>query len=201
MLNCLLGLISDPIRLVGSSQGCSGRVEIYHNNTWGTVCDDNWGINDAEVVCRQLGCGSAQSAPSAAFFGEGTGPIWLDEVNCTQIRLRGPSQCSGRVEIYYRNEWGTVCADSWDLNDAQVVCRQLGCGTALDAPLYAYFGQGSGQIWLDYVQCKGNETYLTGCSSSGLGIHKCGHGEDAGVICSGEKMFFFFSVLLFCFDY
>ncbi|XP_026202920.1 scavenger receptor cysteine-rich type 1 protein M130-like isoform X2 [Anabas testudineus] len=103
-----------------------------------------------------------------------------------QIRLSGSgsTQCSGRVEIYHNNIWGTVCDDSWDLNDTMVVCRELNCGTALDATQSAQFGEGTGQIWLDDVACSGNEWSLTECQHNGFGNNNCGHSEDAGVICS-----------------
>ncbi|PWA33290.1 hypothetical protein CCH79_00013622, partial [Gambusia affinis] len=199
-----------PVRLTGPSR-CAGRVEIYYNG-WQTVCDDGWDLNDAQVVCSQLNCGVAMAAPHSAYFGKGSDKTLLDDVACTGnelhltrcshrgfwvqncthnqdagvicsaglSRLIGPSRCSGRVEIFNNGSWGTVCNNSWDINEARVICRQLGCGTSLSV---LHFGEGIGEI--TEVTCTGSERYLPECSYSSVGAHNCNHSQDAGVICSG----------------
>lgn len=106
------------------------------------------------------------------------------------MRLNGtsPNASSGRVEVNYNGEgWGTICDDLWTLSDADVACRMLGFSSALSAPRRAYFGSGSGTIWLDDVLCFGNESTLLECSHSGFHVHNCQHSEDAGVVCSSKN--------------
>ena len=91
------------------------------------------------------------------------------------------------MEVNYNGEWGTVCDDGWDDTDAGVVCRQLGFGSSGTPYSNAYFGQGSGLIWLDSVTCTGNESTLASCGHFGVNITRfCSHSEDAGVRCSKE---------------
>ncbi|XP_036924245.1 antigen WC1.1-like [Sturnira hondurensis] len=331
---------SRQLRLADAGSRCAGRVEILHQGSWGTICDDSWDLNDAQVVCRQLGCGEALNATVSAHFGAGSGQIWLDDVNCTgreshlwkcpsrgwgqhncwhkedagvicseflalrmvsddqecagwlevfyngtwgsvchspmeamtlsticrhlgcgdrgtldtsvnfregsrprwvdgiqcrntdmslwqcpsdpwkysscgpkeeayitcarmrfkscptagpctvrdKLQLRdGDTECSGRVEVWHSGSWGTVCDDSWSLAEAEVVCQQLGCGSALEALQEAAFGPGKGLIWLDEVQCRGRESSLWACAAEPWGQSDCKHEEDAGVRCSGSK--------------
>ena len=70
------------IRLVNGNNASEGRVEITLQGQWGTVCDDLWDIREATVVCKQLGFLDAISAVGGAEFGEGSGPIQLDNLLC-----------------------------------------------------------------------------------------------------------------------
>ena len=79
-----------------------------------------------------------------------------------------------------------MCADQWGISDAEVVCGQLGYLTS-NAYHGAHFGQGTGPIWLDGVQCTGSETHLVNCTNRGIGRHNCGHHEDAGVQCLSNE--------------
>ena len=75
------------LRLVGGTSALEGRVEVYNNGQWGTVCDDHFGDTDATVACRQLGHHSG-TAHGLAHFGQGSGPIWMDNVACTGSESR-----------------------------------------------------------------------------------------------------------------
>ncbi|XP_072178827.1 galectin-3-binding protein-like [Diadema setosum] len=108
-----------------------------------------------------------------------------------QFKMRlvgGSSENEGRVEISCNGKWGTVCDDCWDINDAHVVCRELGYSSASAHYTEAHFGQGSGQIWLAGVVCAGTENSLLQCRRPYWGCkHYCDHREDAGVRCEGDR--------------
>ncbi|XP_066266317.1 deleted in malignant brain tumors 1 protein-like [Branchiostoma lanceolatum] len=253
------------VRLKGGDNYSYGRVEIYYNGQWGTVCDDSFGWQDARVVCRQLGFSDYYTYHKNAYFGQGSGPIWMDDLSCTgsegslqycshsgwgshncghwedigvvcgpqpstpahigwqtdnywhtgepttapdswwwttawnnwwaagntdpyyyfQVRLRGGDYYSyGRVEVYYNGQWGTVCDDGFDWQEARVVCRELGFSDYVTYHRNAYYGQGSGPIWMDDLNCNGSESSLQYCPRNNWGAHDCGHHEDVSVVCS-----------------
>ena len=68
--------------LVGGDTVREGRVEVNYNGQWGTVCDDLWTMEDADVACKHLGYGTAVAALGSAAYGEGSGTIWLDNLVC-----------------------------------------------------------------------------------------------------------------------
>jgi len=218
-----------PTRLVNGNQ-YAGRVEVWYNGQWGTVCDDNFGDVDASVVCYSLGYGYVGHPLPSAFYGEGIGQIWLDEVTCNgtetfigdcghlgwgshncwhsedvsvdcsiadvnstappppevQTRLANGTSWAGRVEVWHNGQWGTVCDDGFGDVDASVVCYSLGYGYTGRAIPRAYYGQGSGLIWLDEVTCSGSETFIGDCAHNEWGVNDCSHGEDVSVDCSLE---------------
>ncbi|XP_028407289.1 deleted in malignant brain tumors 1 protein-like [Dendronephthya gigantea] len=103
-----------------------------------------------------------------------------------RVRLQGPSSenGTGRVEVLYHGHWGTICDDGWDIRDATVVCRQLGYRDVVRTLQKNDVPSGSGQIWLSYVSCSGDERNITNCSYNGWGKTHCSHHQDAGVECT-----------------
>ncbi|KAL6460114.1 hypothetical protein MHYP_G00318730, partial [Metynnis hypsauchen] len=104
--------------------------------------------------------------------------------------MNGSDSCSGRVELQYLSEWGTVCDVSWDIRAASVLCGQLKCGSAVAVLGSDWFGEGSVQIWADVFDCQGNETHLSKCPISSWSRTACSHEQDVGVICSGSSLEF-----------
>uniref|UniRef100_A0A3B3ZI61 SRCR domain-containing protein n=1 Tax=Periophthalmus magnuspinnatus TaxID=409849 RepID=A0A3B3ZI61_9GOBI len=100
------------------------------------------------------------------------------------VRLTGSKLAfGGRVEIYHAGQWGTICDDGWDLNEAHVVCRQLKFARAKSVLTGENYDRASGPIWMDDMECKGTERYLHACTFKGWGITDCSHKEDVGVQC------------------
>ena len=123
------------------------------------------------------------------------------------VRLvNGSNSSQGRVEMCYNNTWGTICGDTWTINEAVVVCNGLGYYGSLywfmrsiilsthisgsaSISNNAYFGQGAGAILLNGVTCNGSEASLLLChhGNSIIGSTSCTHRNDAGVNCSSGQ--------------
>ena len=73
------------IRLADGNTPSEGRVEVFYNATWGTVCDDNFGLKEAHVVCRELGYLRALRAYPSAAYGEGDDTVSLAVAECEPI--------------------------------------------------------------------------------------------------------------------
>ncbi|XP_039248035.2 HHIP-like protein 1 [Styela clava] len=104
------------VRLAGSNGSKHrGRVEIILDGDWGTICDDEWGIQDAQVICRMLGFHHAKAALKKARFGRGSGPIWLDDVRCSGTETN--------IANCHHSPWGYHnCGHA---EDASVVCSSF----------------------------------------------------------------------------
>uniref|UniRef100_A0A8C4JG30 SRCR domain-containing protein n=1 Tax=Dromaius novaehollandiae TaxID=8790 RepID=A0A8C4JG30_DRONO len=209
------------VQLVGGDSACSGRVEVRQGRGWATLCKAHVDLNAAHVICKELGCGAALAVTGAAHFGAGAGPIWDGSFKCagnesllsacarrlphgqgcthssdagiicspyTGFRLaNGSTECTGRVELEARGTWGSLCDAGWDMPDAQVLCHHLGCGFAASVPRGGYFGTGSGPLWRDTFHCSGTESHLGECPATALGTPACSPRHAAAVNCSGAS--------------
>jgi len=211
--------ISCPVtaRLVGNGNPREGRLEIFHNGTWGTVCDDDFNGAAARIVCYMLGFEYVGQVVDNR-YGAGSGPIWLDDIQCNgteanlfncpnrgwgshnclhdedvsvscynEVRLIGGLRFNGRLEVYHNGTWGTVCDNGFAGAAARVVCYSLGFGYVGRVIDHA-FGAGIGRIWLDNVRCNGTESSIINCQHNGWGSHSCTHNEDVSVSCPMVKL-------------
>uniref|UniRef100_A0A8C5R8K3 SRCR domain-containing protein n=1 Tax=Leptobrachium leishanense TaxID=445787 RepID=A0A8C5R8K3_9ANUR len=236
----------ESLRLVDGGSHCAGKLEFLHSDMWSRVVDDRWDVSKAHTVCAQLHCGDATDVFRDKVVNPSSDHVTWNRIMCEinlaesiecstasqspvatypdvfliayfiiycysykdiiylssiyfacspaesrQLRLAaGPGQCAGRVEVYQQGEWGTVCVDHWDQKEAEVVCRQLGCGHAVSATTLVRHGRESGKIWLNDLKCKGSESTLWECNSSARGQHDCGRKEAGKHYFSNAEILF-----------
>lgn len=97
------------------SNASSGRVEVCYNGSWGTVCDDQWDITDATVLCQQLGYQRALGAYGNSYYGAGTGNVLMDNVRCTGSEHR--------LQDCPFKGWGVHDCGNTHEHDAGVQCK------------------------------------------------------------------------------
>ncbi|XP_032366360.1 scavenger receptor cysteine-rich type 1 protein M130 [Etheostoma spectabile] len=200
------------VQVGGGDSRCGGSLELKHKGQWRPVMDhdSDWSLKAAAAVCRELDCGSAVSLGKRqeSLYSS----VWRIRSDCIEtgsalrtcvdssssssflhltcsdsVRLvNGTSLCSGRLEVKTNQStqtWSSVCEQDFDQQDAEVVCRELGCGapSVLQGALY---GDVEPPMWTKEFQCGGHESALLDCRSSGSDRTTCSPGKAVGLTCS-----------------
>ncbi|XP_041654618.1 scavenger receptor cysteine-rich type 1 protein M130-like [Cheilinus undulatus] len=201
----------DEVRLVGGSSNCSGRLEWKHHGEWRPVnpYHGSWTLKDTAVICRRLDFGSVVLARLIEESSDRS--VWLIKADCLQFKstlkecvttedgssksvleitcsdsvrlVNGPDLCSGRLEVKSDQWWSPVCEEDLNLQGAQVVCRELGCG-APSVFKGGMFGEVEAPFWTKKFQCEGHESALLNCPNSRLTGNTCPPARAVGLTCS-----------------
>ncbi|XP_023207452.1 scavenger receptor cysteine-rich type 1 protein M130-like [Xiphophorus maculatus] len=204
-------IICSDIRLVGEASRCAGRLEMLHQKEWRPVAAwfHNWDMNSVVAVCAGLDCGSAVSART--LYQASYRPAWginsgclksgsslnycvpyegdnyqSHEIICSDsVRLvQGTNRCSGRLEVKTNQSWSSVCEKDFDLQDAEVVCREIGCGPP-SVHQGSLYGEAEAPVGSREFLCEGSESALLNCSSrKSSGRNSCSPGQAVGLTCS-----------------
>ncbi|XP_056296423.1 scavenger receptor cysteine-rich type 1 protein M130-like isoform X2 [Pseudoliparis swirei] len=198
----------DDLRLARGSSRCAGELEMKQMGTWNKVAErSEWNRKMADIICGQLDCGSAVSIGSKR--NDFSQVMWVMKTACLQpknavrecllktfhlsrynveikcsesVRLvNGTSLCSGQLKVKSDQSWSSVYEDDFDQQDAEVVCRELGCGapSVLQGALY---GDSESPMWTKEFLCEGHEAVLLDCDSS-AGITRSS-AKAVGLTCS-----------------
>lgn len=112
----------DLVRLVDGPSSHEGRVEVFANGAWGTVCDDGFDEEEASVICRMLGYSGALHAYGGAYYGEGRGSIVMDQLQCggdeKDIFNCSINSTIGTHDCTHKEDAGVECNTYPTINDS-----------------------------------------------------------------------------------
>jgi hypothetical protein len=124
------------VRLVEGEARRSGRLEIFHEGEWGTVCDDGFETVDASVVCRQLGLPGLGGARTCLEVERGVRQIWLDNVDCAGPETSLSSCASNGWGVHncsHADDVWVECGESTDAGGDDRVDARAQADVGLDA--------------------------------------------------------------------
>ncbi|KAJ8322311.1 hypothetical protein KUTeg_000782 [Tegillarca granosa] len=168
-------------RMVNSKQNLNiPAVEGVFGSGTGKIYYDSLSCNGQETSLAD--CGS--SPTNDCYHSEDAGVI-CDDDGINYRLVNGTDANSGRLEVEINGQWGTVCDDEFNTVSAQIVCKKMGLPSS--HAYIQFFGQGTGNIWLDDVMCTGTETSIFQCNMTRVGDNDCEHSEDVGIICTDQE--------------